>query len=178
MIAKGHDIPNVTLVGVVLADIGLGLPDFRAAERTFQLLTQAAGRAGRGDTPGRVIVQTLNPDHYAIRYAAVQDYEDFYKKEIEFRKWLRYPPFAVMANVLVRAKKQEDSLRLATQLGHVLTPAPDGVRVMGPAEAPVLRLKSEFRYQILIKAAKRTVLRQILNDLRRFAEREKWSATA
>lgn len=178
MIAKGHDIPNVTLVGVVLADIGLSMPDFRAGERSFQLLTQAAGRAGRGDLPGRVIVQTLNPDHYAVRYAAAQDYEDFYKEEIKFRKWLRYPPFAALANVLVRAEKQEEALRLATQLGHVLMPPPEGVRVMGPAEAPVLRLKNEFRYQILIKAAKRTVLRQILNDLRRFAEREKWSATA
>ena len=94
---------NVTLVGVVLADIGLSIPDFRAAERTFQLLTKAAGRAGRGDTPGRVVIQTLNPDHYAIRFAAAQDYEGFYQKEIEFRKWLRYPPFAAFANVIVRA---------------------------------------------------------------------------
>lgn len=178
MIAKGHDIPNVTLVGVVLADIGLSMPDFRAAERSFQLLTQAAGRAGRGDTPGRVIVQTLNPDHYAVRFAADQDYEGFYKKEIDFRKWLRYPPFSAMANVLVRAEKQEEALRLATQLGYLLMPPPEGVRVMGPAEAAVLRLKSEFRYQILLKAAKRSVLRELLNDLRRFAEREKWSTTA
>ena len=139
MIAKGHDIPNVTLVGVVLADIGLSMPDFRAAERSFQLLTQAAGRAGRGDTPGHVIIQTLNPDHYAIRFAAEQDYEGFYKKEIEFRKWLRYPPFAAFANVLVRAEKQEEALRMATQLGYLLNPPPEGIRVMGPAEAPVLR---------------------------------------
>ena len=96
MIAKGHDIPNVTLVGVVLADIGLSMPDFRAAERSFQLLTQAAGRAGRGDLPGEVIVQTLNPDHYAMAFAAEQNYEGFYKKEIEFRKWLRYPPFCCL----------------------------------------------------------------------------------
>jgi primosomal protein N' (replication factor Y) len=178
MIAKGHDIPNVTLVGVVLADIGLSMPDFRAGERSFQLLTQAAGRAGRGDMPGRVIVQTLNPDHYAIRFAAQQDYEDFYRKEIEYRKWLRYPPFSAMANVLVRAEKQEEALRMAGQLGHVLMPPPDGVRVMGPAEAAMLRLKNEFRYQILLKAAKRSVLRQVLNDVRRFAEREKWNATA
>jgi primosomal protein N' (replication factor Y) len=178
MIAKGHDIPNVTLVGVVLADIGLSMPDFRAGERSFQLLTQAAGRAGRGNVPGRVVVQTLNPGHYAIRYAAVQDYEDFYKKEVEYRKWLRYPPFSAVANVLVRAEKQEDALRLATQLGHVLFPPPEGMRVMGPAEAAVLRLKNEFRYQILLKAAKRSVLRQVLNDLRRYAEREKWPATA
>ncbi len=178
MIAKGHDIPNVTLVGIVLADIGLSMPDFRAAERSFQLLTQAAGRAGRGATPGRVFIQTLNPEHYAIQFAAQQDYEGFYKKEIEFRKWLRYPPFAAFANILVRAEKQEEALRMATQLSYVLSPAPQGVRIMGPAEAPVLRLKNEFRYQILLKAAKRVLLREMLKDLRRFADKEKWNATA
>jgi primosomal protein N' (replication factor Y) len=174
MIAKGHDIPNVTLVGVVLADIGLSMPDFRAAERSFQLLTQAAGRAGRGDSPGRVIVQTLNPDHYAIRFAADQDYEGFYKKEIEFRKWLRYPPFSAFANVLIRDQKQAEALRMATQLGYLLNPQPEGVRVMGPAEAPVPRLQDEFRYQILLKAAKRTVLRSVVKQLRAYAEKEKW----
>ena len=178
MIAKGHDIPNVTLVGVVLADIGLSMPDFRAAERSFQLLTQAAGRAGRGDTPGRVVVQTLNPDHYAIRFAAEQDYEGFYKKELEFRKWLRYPPFAAFANVLVRAEKQEEALRMSAQLGLVLNPPPPGIRVMGPAEAPTLRLKNEFRYQVLLKAAKRATLHLVLTELRRFADKEKWKATA
>ncbi len=178
MIAKGHDIANVTLVGVVLADIGLSMPDFRAAERSFQLLTQAAGRAGRGTIAGRVVVQTLNPDHYAIRFAAEQNYEGFYKKEIEFRKWLRYPPFAAFANVVVRAEKQEEALRMATALGLLLQPAPEGMRVMGPAEAPVPRLKNEFRYQILLKAAKRTVLREILKKLRRYAEDENWNATA
>jgi primosomal protein N' (replication factor Y) len=177
MIAKGHDIPNVTLVGVVLADIGLSMPDFRAAERSFQLLTQVAGRAGRGDTPGQVIIQTFNPEHYAVQFAAAQDYEGFYKKEIEFRHWLRYPPFTAFANILVRAGKQEDALRMATQLGYVLNPAPEGVRVMGPAEAPVIRLKNEFRYQILLKSAKRSALRKTLKDVRRFAEKERWNAT-
>ncbi len=178
IIAKGHDIPNVTLVGVVLADIGLSMPDFRAAERSFQLLTQAAGRAGRGDVPGRVIVQTLNPDHYAVRFAADQDYEGFYKKEIEFRKWLRYPPFAAFANVLIRDQKQEEALRMATQLGYLLNPQPEGIRVMGPAEAPVPRIQDEFRYQILLKAAKRTVLRSVVKQIRSFAEKEKWRAIA
>ncbi|HYZ85124.1 MAG TPA: primosomal protein N', partial [Bryobacteraceae bacterium] len=159
MIAKGHDIPNVTLVGVVLADIGLSIPDFRAAERTFQLLTQAAGRAGRGETPGRVVIQTLSPEHYAVRMAAEQDYETFYGKETEFRRWLHYPPFAAVANILVRAVKQEDALRMVSQLGFELTPPPKGIRVMGPAEAPVVRLKNEFRYQILLKAASRSTLR-------------------
>jgi len=178
MIAKGHDIPNVTLVGIVLADIGLSIPDFRAAERTFQLLTQAAGRAGRGDTPGRVVIQTLNPDHYAVKFAADQDYEGFYQKEIEFRKWLRYPPYAAFANVIVRATKQEEALRMSTELGYLLDPQPEGIRVMGPAEAPVLKVKSEFRYQILLKAARRSVLRDVLNKLRAFAEKEKWKATS
>jgi primosomal protein N' (replication factor Y) len=178
MIAKGHDIPNVTLVGVVLADIGLSIPDFRAAERTFQLLTQAAGRAGRGDTPGQVIVQTLSPEHYAVRIAAEQDYEAFYAKEVEFRRWLHYPPFAAVANILVRAVKQEDALRMVSQLGFELTPSPKGIRVMGPAEAPVARLKNEFRYRILLKAASRSTLRETLAQVRRFAERENWSSTA
>ncbi len=178
MIAKGHDISNVTLVGVVLADIGLSMPDFRAAERSFQLLTQAAGRAGRGSAPGRVIIQTLNPDHYAIRFAAQHDYDGFYKKEMEFRKWLRYPPYAALANVLVRSRKKEDALRMSTQLSTLLNPPPEGIRVMGPAEAPVPRLKDEFRYQILLKAAKRPILRTALLALRHFAEQEKWSPTA
>jgi primosomal protein N' (replication factor Y) len=178
MIAKGHDVPNVTLVGVVLADIGLGIPDFRAAERTFQLLTQAAGRAGRGDAPGRVIIQTLNPEHYAIGFAAAQDYEAFYQKEIEFRKWLRYPPFAAFANLLVRDAKQEQALRMATELGYLLQPQPIGMRVMGPAEAPLPRLLSEYRYQILLKAAKRSLLREQINKLRAHAAQEKWRSGA
>ncbi len=118
MIAKGHDIPNVTLVGVVSADVGIGMPDFRAAERTFQILTQVAGRAGRGDLPGMVYLQTINPDHYAIRFAAQQDYAGFFEKELQFRRFMRYPPFAAMANVLIRAAKQEDALRMSSELGH------------------------------------------------------------
>jgi primosomal protein N' (replication factor Y) (superfamily II helicase) len=125
-----------------------------------------------------VVIQTLNPDHYAIRFAAAQDYEHFYEKELEFRKWLRYPPYAAFANVLVRAEKQEEALRMATQLGYVLNPPPDGIRVMGPAEAPVARLRSEFRYQILLKAVRRSTLREALRTLRAFAEKEKWQATA
>ena len=122
MIAKGHDIPNVTLVGVVSADVGLGMPDFRAAERTFQLLTQVAGRAGRGDLPGIVLIQTINPDHYAMRMAAAQDYQAFYEKELQFRRMMHYPPFSAMANILVRGEQQEEALRLSTELGHFLTP--------------------------------------------------------
>jgi primosomal protein N' (replication factor Y) len=178
MIAKGHDIPNVTLVGVVLADIGLSLPDFRAAERSFQLLTQAAGRAGRGNIPGCVMIQTLNPDHYAIQFAADQDYEGFFRKEMEFRKYLRYPPFAACANIIVRAENQEEALRLSSQIGFLLSPAPPGIRVLGPAEAPVLRVRNEFRYQVFLKAAKRTLLRDTIKTIRTHAEKEKWRTTA
>jgi primosomal protein N' (replication factor Y) len=178
MIAKGHDIPNVTLVGIVSADVGLGLPDFRAAERTFQLLTQAAGRAGRGDLPGIVLIQTINPEHYAVRLASEQNYDGFYQKEIQFRKLMRYPPFAALANVLVRSPKQEDALAMSAELGRVLDPAPEGVKVLGPAEAPVPKLKSEFRYQLLLKAADRKRLNETLRDLQRFGREQKWPATA
>jgi primosomal protein N' (replication factor Y) len=178
MIAKGHDIPNVTLVGIVSADVGLGLPDFRAAERTFQLLTQAAGRAGRGDLPGIVLIQTINPEHYAVRLASEQNYDGFYQKEIQFRKLMRYPPFAALANVLVRSPKQEDAFAMSVELGRVLDPAPEGVKVLGPAEAPVPKLKSEFRYQLLLKAADRKKLNETLRDLQRFAREQKWPATA
>ena len=178
MIAKGHDIPNVTLVGVVSADIGLGMPDFRAAERCFQLLTQVAGRAGRGDLPGRVLIQTINPEHYAIGYAAAQDFDGFYSREIEFRRAMRYPPFAALANVLVRSEKQEDALRMSSEIAHMLTPPPENTRVLGPAEAPVPRLKNEYRYQLLIKAASRKVLNATLNSLRAHALEHKWGATA
>jgi primosomal protein N' (replication factor Y) len=178
MIAKGHDIPNVTLVGVVSADIGLGMPDFRAGERTFQLLTQVAGRAGRGSVPGVVLVQTSNPDHYAIQFAAAQDYQGFYEKEIHFRKMMRYPPFSAMANVLVRDARQEMAMRMSSELGMLMTPPPENLKIMGPAEAPVPRLKAEFRYQFLIKAASRKALNELLRKVRLFAIERKWSATA
>jgi primosomal protein N' (replication factor Y) len=178
MIAKGHDIPNVTLVGVVSADVGIGMPDFRAAERTFQILTQVAGRAGRGHLPGVVYMQTINPDHYAIRFAAQQDYRGFFEKELQFRQFMKYPPFAAMANMLVRAAKQEDALRMSTELGHHITPAPENMKIMGPAEAPVPRLKAEFRYQILIKSGSRKDLNALLRRAREFARAQKWNATA
>ena len=178
MIAKGHDIPNVTLVGVVNADIGLGVPDFRAAERTFQLLTQVAGRAGRHLLPGAVLVQTYNPDHYSIRCAAEQDFAKFYKKELEFRRLMRYPPFSALANVLVRAEKQEDALRMSGVLAELLKEPGPGLKALGPAEAPVPRLKNEFRYQMLIKARSRPDLNTTLQRLQQHALEEKWPATA
>ena len=178
MIAKGHDIPNVTLVGVVSADVGLGLPDFRAAERTFQLLTQVAGRAGRGSLPGIVLIQTINPDHYAVRMASAQDYQAFYEKELQFRRMMHYPPFSAMANILVRSEQQEQAMRWSTELGHILTPAPEKIKILGPAEAPVTRLKNEYRYQFLVKAASRKALNELLRKAQDFARERKWSATA
>jgi primosomal protein N' (replication factor Y) (superfamily II helicase) len=178
MIAKGHDIPNVTLVGIVNADVGLALPDFRAAERTFQLLTQAAGRAGRGTAPGIVLIQTLNPEHYAVRCAAAQNYEMFYPKEIEFRRLMWYPPFGALANVVVRSKNEEEALARSGQLGRILNPAPEGVKVLGPAPAAVARLKTEYRYQMLVKASSRKRLGEVMKDLRRFAVSEGWNPAA
>lgn len=178
MIAKGHDIPNVTLVGVVSGDTGLAMPDFRSAERAFQLLTQVAGRAGRHHLPGTVLIQTINPDHYAIRCAAAQDFNQFYEKELQFRRLMRYPPFCAMANVVVRAEKQEDALRMSGQIAHMLGQPEEGLKVLGPAEAPVPRLKNEFRYQTLIKAISRPKLNELLKRLRQHALAEKWPATA
>jgi primosomal protein N' (replication factor Y) len=156
-------------VGVVSADVGLGIPDFRSAERTFQLLTQAAGRAGRGQRPGQVLLQTLNPDHYAIRFAAAQDYEAFYRKELNFRRLMHYPPFTAMAMLLVRSKKLEEALALSGKLGHHLGKLPEGIRMLGPAAAPVVRLKTDYRYQFLLKASSRRVLAEVLRKARDYA---------
>lgn len=178
MIAKGHDMPNVTLVGIVNADIGLGVPDFRAAERTFQLLTQAAGRAGRGSMPGQVVIQTIVPDHYSIRFAAQQNYALFYAQEIQFRRHLRYPPFAALANVVVRSPNAEDALVKAGELANLLNPPPRELKILGPAEAPVPRLRQEFRYQLLLKSSSRKLLSETLLRLRNHALEQKWSPTA
>jgi primosomal protein N' (replication factor Y) len=178
MIAKGHDIPNVTLVGVVNADIGLALPDFRAAERTFQLLTQVAGRAGRGGVPGIVLIQTSASEHYAVRFASAQDYRLFYQKELQFRRALRYPPFSAMANLMVRDEDQSKALRMSAELGQLLQPPPEGVRILGPAEAPVVRVQREYRYQLLVKSASRSLLSQILQRVRAYAAESRWNPTS
>ena len=154
------------------------MPDFRAAERTFQLLTQVAGRAGRGTLPGKVLVQTINPEHYAIRFAADHDFDGFYAKELQFRRLMRYPPFSALANVLVRHEKQEDAMRMGGELAHLLMPPAEGLQVLGPAEAPVPRLKNEFRYQLLLKSASRRTLNETLHGLRDCALERKWKATA
>ncbi|MGB6265747.1 MAG: primosomal protein N', partial [Candidatus Acidiferrales bacterium] len=163
MVAKGHDFQRVTLVGVVAADLALGRPDFRAAERTFQLLTQVAGRAGRGELAGQVLIETYYPEHYAIELAARQDYASFYDQEAHFRRMLHYPPFAALANVLIRDKKIENAIRWARALGEYFAPfEARGVKVLGPAAAPLARLRREYRFQFVLKAAKRAALAQAL----------------
>jgi primosomal protein N' (replication factor Y) len=174
MIAKGHDVHGVTLVGVVGADYALGFPDFRAAERTFQLLTQVAGRAGRGEMPGKVVLQTYYPDHYAIQFAQRHDYAGFYEKEVRFRKWMHYPPFSALANVLVRSDKLEQTLRWTGQLGKWFeSTSNEGVRVLGPSVAPIMRLKRDFRYHFILKAASREKLNTALRRMLAFADAEK-----
>jgi len=152
MVAKGHDFPGVRLVGVVNADLGLHFPDFRAAERTFQLLTQVAGRAGRGGSPGRVIVQSFNPDHYAIRPVLDHDYESFYAEEIAHRSALGYPPFGRLAQVIVSGTEEEEVRKAATQLARA-SRSGAGCEVLGPAVAPIARLRGRHRSQLLVKGS-------------------------
>jgi primosomal protein N' (replication factor Y) (superfamily II helicase) len=165
MIAKGHDFHNVTLVGVVSVDVGLALPDFRAAERTFQLLTQVAGRAGRGDRPGRVIIQTYHPEHYSLVCAKEQDYEEFYRREIVFRRTMHYPPFAALINVLIHDKDHDRANGTASEFARELRIAArgSGIRVLGPAPAAISRIRNEYRFQVLIKAQSRTRAREALD---------------
>ena len=170
MIAKGHDIHGVTLVGVVGADAALGLPDFRAAERTFQLLTQVAGRAGRGQSPGKVILQTYFQDHYAVQYAAQHDFIGFYEKELRFRSWMHYPPYSSLANVLVRSDCLDDALQWSGKIGKWFDATRhEGVRVLGPAAAPIMRLKRDYRYHFVLKSPSREKLNATLRAMLTYA---------
>jgi primosomal protein N' (replication factor Y) len=163
MIAKGHDFPRVTLVGVISADVGLGLADFRAAERTFQLLTQVAGRAGRGEVRGEAVVQTLYPSHYSIRHACRQDYGAFYGDELKFRKAMRYPPAVALINVVVKARTRQGAMEDAQAIAEAMRlPGFDAWKVLGPAPAPLGRLKGEHRAQLFIKGTQRTAMRKAL----------------
>jgi primosomal protein N' (replication factor Y) len=165
MIAKGHDFPKVTLVGVISADVGLGMADFRASERTFQLLTQVAGRAGRGEQPGEAIVQTIYPDHYSIRLACRQDYPAFYTQELEFRRAMRYPPLVALINTIVRSKTFAGAMDDAADIVQTLR-ARDAdrraLRILGPAPAPLGRLRGEYRAQLLVKGTNRRHMREAL----------------
>jgi primosomal protein N' (replication factor Y) len=163
MIAKGHDFPRVTLVGVVSADVGLGLADFRASERTFQLLTQVAGRAGRGEQPGEAIVQTLYPDHYSIQFACRQDYPAFYQREIAFRTAMRYPPVVSLVNAVVRSRTFAGAMDDAADVVQkVRDGGASALRVLGPAPAPLGKLRGEYRAQLLIKGTNRRKIREAL----------------
>jgi primosomal protein N' (replication factor Y) len=163
MIAKGHDFPRVTLVGVISADVGLGLADFRAAERTFQLLTQVAGRSGRGEIAGQAVVQTLYPNHYSIRHARQQDYTAFYEDELKFRRAMRYPPAVALINVVVKSKTRQAAMQDAEAIAVALrAPGLGTWTVLGPAPAPLGRLKGEHRAQLFVKGTHRTSMRKAL----------------
>jgi primosomal protein N' (replication factor Y) len=166
MIAKGHDIHGVTLVGVIGADMALGLPDFRAAERTFQLLTQVAGRAGRGQSPGKVILQTYFQEHYAVQFAARHDFAGFYEKELQFRAWMHYPPYGAIANVLIRSEKLDEALSWSGELGRWFEKTRhEGIRVLGPAAAPITRLKRDYRYHFILKSPSRERMNALLRAM-------------
>ena len=164
MIDKGHDFPRVTLVGVVSADVGLGMADFRASERTFQLLTQVAGRAGRGEQAGEAIIQTLYPSHYSIQLACRQDYPAFYERELRFRREMRYPPVLSLVNTVIRSRTFAGAMDDAADLAERLRAAGvrAGFRVLGPAPAPLGKLRGEYRAQLLIKGTNRKQMREAL----------------
>ncbi len=165
MLAKGHDFHNVTLVGVISVDTGLGLPDFRSAERTFQLLTQVAGRAGRGELPGRVLIQTYYPEHYALRHAVKQDFEGFFEVEMRFRERMGYPPFVALAMLMVRGKDQNavnQEARIVRD-GLDAANAEKKCRIVGPGPASLARLKGEYRVQLLVKSPNRRDIREVVD---------------
>jgi primosomal protein N' (replication factor Y) (superfamily II helicase) len=179
MVAKGHDFQRVTLVGVVAADMALGRPDFRAAEKTFQLLTQVAGRAGRGELSGEVLVETYHPSHYAIEFASRQDYASFYEKESHFRRMLHYPPFTALANLIVRDKKVEHAIRWGRSLAQCFAPYEErGVKVLGPAAAPLARLRNEYRFQFVLKSPNRAALGKALQTALDFCAKNEIPQTA
>ena len=167
MIAKGHDFPNVTLVGVISADVGLGLADFRASERTFQLLTQVAGRAGRGERAGEAVVQTLYPGHYSIEFACRQHYAAFFEREIAYRRGMRYPPLTALINGLVRGRSFEEAMQTAREIVRRLEPAAasGAFSVLGPAPAPLGRLRGEHRVQFFLKGSRRADMRNALMEV-------------
>lgn len=174
MIVKGHDFPRVTLVGVLAADLSLYSEDFRASERTFQLLTQAAGRAGRAETPGRVIIQTYNPENYAIQTASRQDYEEFYRREMEYRRLMEYPPVGSLMGVLMSGPEEESLAEEAERLaaGVRRSFAEEGVRVIGPAAAGIAKIQDRYRIQMYVRHPERSVLMRV----RTYLEAEKLTA--
>jgi primosomal protein N' (replication factor Y) len=167
MVSKGHHFPGVSLTAVLAADAYLGFPDFRAVERTYNLLTQLAGRAGRGDRPGRVVIQTYHPDHYAIQSALHQDDEGFAREEMRFRRVFHYPPYTRMVQILVRDKNREKAWDGIRELAADIAahPLSRNVRVTGPAPAPLERLRAEWRFQLLARSAAGRDLHRLLRDV-------------
>ncbi|MGD0100757.1 MAG: primosomal protein N' [Acidobacteriota bacterium] len=182
MLAKGHDFPDVTLVGVIAADSGLAFPDFRSAERTFQLLTQVAGRAGRGVSPGRVVIQSYHPENYAVQFAQEQNYQGFYEQEIEFRKLMGYPPFRRLIQILISDPDRDKALRTAEKIAGALrqcaakTEGHWKPHILGPAAAPLGKLRGQYRIQILIKLHPGAGGISILHDCFEDLERKKISS--
>jgi primosomal protein N' (replication factor Y) (superfamily II helicase) len=171
MIAKGHDFHNVTLVGILSADASLAFPDFRCAERTFQLLSQMSGRAGRGDLPGQVLIQTFHPEHYCLKFVAQHNYEGFYEKEIRFRKVMHYPPFTAMANVLVRDPNLETAAGIINTFAEIFQKLAVGqIRILGPALSPLAKLKGKHRFNLMMKSSSRQLLRETLRVCLKRAE--------
>jgi primosomal protein N' (replication factor Y) len=169
MVAKGHDFPGVTLVCVVMADTSLAIPDFRAAERTFHLLTQVSGRAGRGKDPGRVLVQTYNPDAEPVRRVLAHDFDGFAKQELDWRKALAYPPYSRMAAIRLEGEHPEQVASVARHLGNLVSrhmpPASAGVRLLGPALAPISRIRGKTRWQLLVKGPTHASLAPLLGRM-------------
>ena len=170
MVAKGHDFPNVTFVGIISADSSLNFPDFRAAERTFQLISQVAGRAGRREEPGSVLIQALEPNHSAIQAALTYDFDSFFDEELPNREDLHYPPFGFLALIRIESESESNALKASAAMAKALkdTEPTYPSLVLGPAPAPITRLKSIFRMQILVKAPTRKDLRQILGGMKTF----------
>ena len=165
MIVKGHDFPNVTLVGILAADMSLSVGDYRAGERTFQLLTQAAGRAGRGDKPGEVVIQTYQPEHYAVVHAASQDYEAFYEEEIVYRELSGYPPAGHMMAVQVLAEYEDSGQMLAADLKEMALKLGKKVQIIGPAPAFVGKIKDVYRFVFYVKSTNYDTLVEIKDTL-------------
>lgn len=168
MVTKGHDYPNITMVGVISADISLNLPDFRAAERTFQLITQVAGRAGRGDTPGTVVIQTFSPDHYAIHAAAAHDMNGFYEEETRFRKELGYPPFARLISIKIKGNSEAGTAKAAEKLGRISDEELrewKGITVLGPSQAPIYKIRGKYRWHMLVKGKDSGKLHSFVRNL-------------
>jgi primosomal protein N' (replication factor Y) len=173
MITKGHDVRGVTLVGALLADMSLNLPDFRSAERTFQLLSQVAGRSGRGENPGRVIIQTYGPEHYAIQPLVTHDYKTFFAKEIEFRRALGYPPFGKLVNLRLDGPNPETVEAKAQALANKIRAVQSGnpkyrehIEVLGPAPSPIQKLRNRYRWQLLLKGSQISPLIALANIAR------------